>query len=98
MNSPLLLRRMTGNTPSVQLHLGPFENFAMVTGLLRDTGARRTHERVFVLEESMTAEQVLALVHLLEFDRRWCSPAITVVPTPRLLTSPYSTTRNELRS
>ncbi|MFF8279971.1 hypothetical protein ACF05T_28360 [Streptomyces lateritius] len=87
---------MTQTTPSVQLTLGFFEDFLTVTGLLRDTGARRTDSRVFVLDQTMSPAQVVALVQLLEFDRRWGSQAFTVQPTPRLPTTPYSTMRTEL--
>jgi hypothetical protein len=88
----------TTTAPSVELRLGFFEDFHMVAGLLRDTGARRTDSRVFLLDQPMSPEQVLALVHLIEFDRRWGSQALTVVPTPRLPTTPYSTMSAELHA
>ncbi|MFD3941773.1 hypothetical protein [Streptomyces sp. NPDC058579] len=82
----------------MQLRLGYFKDFCNVAGLLRDTGARRTDSRVFVADHTMSAHQVLALVQLLEFDRRWGHGAVTVETTPRLPFRPYSTMGDELAS
>ncbi|MFB9558567.1 hypothetical protein [Streptomyces roseoviridis] len=86
---------MTDTKPSVRLQLAYVDDFLTVAGLLRDTGARRTDSRVFVLDQPMSAAQVLALVQLLQFDRAQGN-AITVQTTPRLRPRAYWDRQDEL--
>ncbi|MEU6979615.1 hypothetical protein [Streptomyces sp. NPDC046371] len=80
---------MTDTQPSVRLQLAYIYDFPTVAGLLRDTGARRIDSRLFVLDQPMTPSQVLALVQLLQFDRKAKTPAITLETAPRLSTTAY---------
>lgn len=84
---------MTPKAPTIRLHLGFFENFETVAGLLRDTGARREGSRLFVIDNDMSVEQVTALVQLLEYSRQDANRPVKVEVSPL---APYAGQSAEL--
>lgn len=82
------------NTPAT-LHVGFFENFETVAGLLRDTGARRAGSREFVLDRPMSPQQVVALLQLLEYSAADANHPVRL-DVPRLNRGVYSARSREL--
>jgi hypothetical protein len=88
---------MTDDTPSVKLRLSFFEDFETVAGLVRDTGARRTDSRDFVLDRPMQPAQLIALLRLLEYSRQDANQPVHVVEmTPQPPLSSYRERSEEL--
>ncbi|MFI0929604.1 hypothetical protein ACH4TP_37635 [Streptomyces sp. NPDC021012] len=85
---------MTENMQVVRLRLSYFDDFTTVAGLLRDSGARRTDSREFVLDRPMTPAQVVALFQLMEHSRQ--DHGFLTVVTPRLPNGAYWERHHEL--
>ncbi|MEV7470258.1 hypothetical protein AB0O20_27695 [Streptomyces kronopolitis] len=82
--------------PSIRIDLSFFKDFPIVAGLVRDTGARRTGARTFVLDDDMAAEQVAALMRLVLYSRREPGDPVTVTVEPPLTAGAYGGASEEL--
>lgn len=91
---------MTSQPPQIRLHLGFFEDFETVAGLLRNTGARREGSRLFVIDGDMTAAQATALVRLLEYSLQDANRPVKVETTPPVPrgSHPYASRSAELHA
>lgn len=60
--------------PAIRMELGGIEDFTTAISMLRATGARRLREgrnnRVFVIDQDITAEQAAALIKFLIYGRQ----------------------------
>ncbi|MFJ7990353.1 hypothetical protein [Streptomyces sp. NPDC096351] len=86
---------MTDTPKPATLHLGFFENFETVAGLLKDSGARRTDSRDFALDRPMTPAQVVALLQLLQYSRADANTPVRL-EVPRLDERAYAARSEEL--
>jgi hypothetical protein len=86
---------MTNLIPPATLHVGFFEHFETVAGLLRDTGARRVGSREFVLDRPMSPQQVVALLQLLAYSDADANQPVRL-DVPRLNQGVYSARSREL--
>ncbi|MFI2184602.1 hypothetical protein [Streptomyces sioyaensis] len=84
--------------PSILIELSFFKDFPTVAGLLRDTGARRTGARTFVIDSDMTVQQVAALMRLMLYSRGERSDPVTVTVNPPLTVGAYITAGEDLHA
>ncbi len=60
--------------PAIRMELGGIEDFTTAAAMLRATGARRLREarnnRVFVIDQDITAQQAAALIKFLVYGRQ----------------------------
>ncbi|MFI9079132.1 hypothetical protein ACIGW8_22125 [Streptomyces sioyaensis] len=84
--------------PTIRIELSFFKDFPTVAGLLRDTGARRTGARTFVLDGDMTAEQVAALMRLVLHSRGDRSNPVAVTVEPPLTVGMYGAASEDLHA